>query len=523
MSLLYAALADGGGRIGIDEYDPASHRGRMLCPVCDAGLTARRGSVKVHHYAHKPGARCDPWRQGMTEWHRSWQEHWDPERNEVRMERGGIVHIADVVTTDCVVVEFQHSDLSREEVAAREAFYGDMVWVFDGGDSAASRVLMRGRNFVVYTLPHFGWAWTRKPALLDTPWGLFRLTHQRLSNPRVVLGKLTSLEEAGVVPDRMRIPFHTAGARVPPTHPDMALRTAPTLHITQKSVHDQELFARVDDRRVAPALFALVEKEPVCGFWLDKEESADDDYNWHAYNASREAPTLRAAWHRAQLWRLPLGPLPLPLEERRAAGIRSLAGEIVKNVILSAHAHRDAHIAAQQAAHAAQQAAHAAQQAAHAAQRVVVHQVVKDAITAVVGRAAAKHEAEASKLAAMRRAEAVELVARHEAEASRLAFKLRGQDIELEAKCAVKYKGAVDSLVAWYAAEAAVRKTGSARLKGWYVAEAAKRKGEIAESEAGHKEEGALRAARCKTMADYLAAEAALARAKANLHSPIAN
>jgi hypothetical protein len=40
-------------------------------------------------------------------------------------------HRADIVGNGGVVVELQHSSISAEDIAAREAFYGDMVWLFD--------------------------------------------------------------------------------------------------------------------------------------------------------------------------------------------------------------------------------------------------------------------------------------------------------------------------------------------------------------------------------------------------------
>ena len=41
-------------------------------------------------------------------------------------------HIADVRTHHGLVIEFQHSHLDPQERAARERFYGNMVWVVDG-------------------------------------------------------------------------------------------------------------------------------------------------------------------------------------------------------------------------------------------------------------------------------------------------------------------------------------------------------------------------------------------------------
>jgi hypothetical protein len=53
-------------------------------------------------------------------------------------------HIADVKAPHGLVVEFQHSPLSLEEISAREKFYGNMIWIVDGqrnpGDSGNFRV-----------------------------------------------------------------------------------------------------------------------------------------------------------------------------------------------------------------------------------------------------------------------------------------------------------------------------------------------------------------------------------------------
>lgn len=44
----------------------------------------------------------------------------------------GELHIADIRTPDRRVVEFQHSAISREEVATRTRFHDRIIWVVDG-------------------------------------------------------------------------------------------------------------------------------------------------------------------------------------------------------------------------------------------------------------------------------------------------------------------------------------------------------------------------------------------------------
>jgi len=42
-------------------------------------------------------------------------------------------HRADILAIDDCVVELQHSHLSARDIREREAFYGKMIWLLDGG------------------------------------------------------------------------------------------------------------------------------------------------------------------------------------------------------------------------------------------------------------------------------------------------------------------------------------------------------------------------------------------------------
>jgi competence protein CoiA len=87
-------------------------------------MVAKCGRVKVWHWAHKGRLECDPWYE-ETEWHRSWKDRfplvwqeqiaYDPDSGEK--------HIADVSTPNGLIIEFQHSVISPQEIAARETFY----------------------------------------------------------------------------------------------------------------------------------------------------------------------------------------------------------------------------------------------------------------------------------------------------------------------------------------------------------------------------------------------------------------
>lgn len=110
------------------------------CPCCQSEVIAKCGSVVVHHWAHKSLKDCDSWSEGETEWHRAWKERFPEECREVVMG----CHRADVRLPDrdgvVRVIEFQHSPISVEEAAEREAFYGPgLVWVFDERQSMIKR------------------------------------------------------------------------------------------------------------------------------------------------------------------------------------------------------------------------------------------------------------------------------------------------------------------------------------------------------------------------------------------------
>ena len=104
------------------------------CPVCGDAMTAKCGEHRVHHWAHRAILSCDRWWEPETEWHRAWKNKFPAECQEFIQYDGqsGEKHIADVRTPHGLVIEFQHSHLDPLERAARERFYGNMVWVVDG-------------------------------------------------------------------------------------------------------------------------------------------------------------------------------------------------------------------------------------------------------------------------------------------------------------------------------------------------------------------------------------------------------
>jgi len=105
-----------------------------LCPVCAQPVIAKCGTQRIWHWAHRGKIVCDRWRETETQWHRAWKDKFPRECQEIIQydPSSGEKHIADVRTDHGLVIEFQHSHLDPHERAARERFYGNMVWVVDG-------------------------------------------------------------------------------------------------------------------------------------------------------------------------------------------------------------------------------------------------------------------------------------------------------------------------------------------------------------------------------------------------------
>lgn len=102
-------------------------KGRGTCPCCGGLLIAKCGQINTHHWAHDKRDDCDPWSEPIGPWHLWWQDL--VRSNFVEVVR--TPHRADIVGNGGVVVELQHSSISAEDIASREVFYGDMVWLFD--------------------------------------------------------------------------------------------------------------------------------------------------------------------------------------------------------------------------------------------------------------------------------------------------------------------------------------------------------------------------------------------------------
>ena len=102
------------------------------CEVCHGQLRARKGDVRVPHWAHVNREVCDAWHEAKGEWHVKWQNEFPANWRECLVVKDQERHIADMRNEQGLVIEFQHSAMNREEQEKREKFYGNMIWVVDG-------------------------------------------------------------------------------------------------------------------------------------------------------------------------------------------------------------------------------------------------------------------------------------------------------------------------------------------------------------------------------------------------------
>ena len=135
---MYIALNKYRERVHIKNANPNED---YICPLCEYQLCIRDGDIRQKHFAHKPGAynycddiRADEWKSDMSEWHMNWQTQFPIECQEVVLERNGEKHRADVKVGN-VIIEFQHSPISKEAFEKRNRFYTStgckLIWLFD--------------------------------------------------------------------------------------------------------------------------------------------------------------------------------------------------------------------------------------------------------------------------------------------------------------------------------------------------------------------------------------------------------
>jgi competence CoiA-like predicted nuclease len=122
----------GGTRVHISEFQDGMS---LVCAYGDP-VIAKRGSVVLHHFAHRAGVGKGHShdQENKADWHRGMQDRILVRCQETRLvSQNGVVHIADALC-DGRVIEYQNSPISEQQIRERELFYTktigfDMCWM----------------------------------------------------------------------------------------------------------------------------------------------------------------------------------------------------------------------------------------------------------------------------------------------------------------------------------------------------------------------------------------------------------
>jgi hypothetical protein len=108
----------------------ASSKALGICPLCNAAMRGYAGPLRIKHWKHISKLDCDGWFEPETAWHREWKNKFPVEWQETIIDKNSTKHIADVYNPNKdLVIEFQNSSISIEELDRRELFYDKMIWV----------------------------------------------------------------------------------------------------------------------------------------------------------------------------------------------------------------------------------------------------------------------------------------------------------------------------------------------------------------------------------------------------------
>jgi len=103
------------------------------CPLCEGKVLSKCGEVKVWHWAHLKGESCDSWYEPESYWHFHWKMIFGKKNAEIVIKKNGKWHIADIHTSENVVIELQNSPIKKTTIREREEFYGErMIWLING-------------------------------------------------------------------------------------------------------------------------------------------------------------------------------------------------------------------------------------------------------------------------------------------------------------------------------------------------------------------------------------------------------
>jgi len=125
---------------------------KASCPGCQQTVIAKCGEINQWHWAHKNSEECDSFKEGETDWHICWKLLIHPTFTEVIIGK----HRADILT-GLKVIELQNSHIDVRQIKEREAYYKNLIWLFNGEDFYHNFDLRGKEGYVT-----FRWKWSRK-------------------------------------------------------------------------------------------------------------------------------------------------------------------------------------------------------------------------------------------------------------------------------------------------------------------------------------------------------------------------
>lgn len=132
---------------------------KAFCPVCGEVVNGKIYQDKANHFSHLPNLNCNLSKGLISDWHLNWQSKFD--NCEVRYPDLGLR--ADVVLKNGLVIEFQNSNISFEDIRKRENGYKKMVWVFNLYHADKNKVFVSNSDIFYWEYFNKNWVLCTKP------------------------------------------------------------------------------------------------------------------------------------------------------------------------------------------------------------------------------------------------------------------------------------------------------------------------------------------------------------------------
>ena len=124
-------------------YKTLKNEGPFYCPICKEAVILRKGTIKVHHFAHRPPVKCK-YGMGEKEIHRKIKtsiyeelmKNSQIKKCELERNLGDLIpDISYMINNTYIAIEVQISNLSINEIISRTKKYANknihVLWLSD--------------------------------------------------------------------------------------------------------------------------------------------------------------------------------------------------------------------------------------------------------------------------------------------------------------------------------------------------------------------------------------------------------